>query len=777
MNERMKCPSDKLYNRGSVVETSRSRISAKTSEGRSLACSLSVFISWVLCALTLLTFAACGRTAGDLSLGEWQAVGTREPPPADSASAIEITQLAPGTGRIVGPGDLVKVRITPKGQAIAEELSIIESLPPWDVWLWVGREPNDHKTSINFGNANLRAALIGRSVQEQLSIQLAETAQKYVHIPLEGGNIVGENYEVKRYIYEPDDRRLRSWPELLITRAGSIDLEILNSCPAQLYHREGILTQHGKAIQDLMGDGTSKWIRTIKLGWSLLKASCPDSEGAVKLEVGPAPYLPIYSERSREHIHFADWIPTYLRLRPFRQFPQEYESDKVFAREFPRRQTVETRKNEQLTDCDKRQEYWADPYPRLLPRLTNAEAIFGIRYATIRTKDGQIRNWYPNKDCYEHVPVINRELFSEPGLRGIVSVAAQGATGFALTKDGALWSWAPGTPGTVWYPKLPDDAPDELKHDKRYRGSAAEIAEIAPGIDHVLVRTKTGIVWSWGGNDCGQLGRGKSSDVLRDSALPVTGLPPVIAIAAGNRTSFALAADGSVWSWGYEGPFFDTHATRNFEHCGNKRNPLKPGEPGYSISGEPDPQPVPKKIPLMNDIIAISAAHGRHALALKRDGTVWAWGENSCGELGVENNPNDSYPFQKEAVQVEGLRNIRAVAAGYRYSLALRRDGKVWSWGHVWYEKRDANKTTAAERADRDRAMGSRERARLYNGPPRRELCESAGVFRDASKPRPVPEIVPEVQGVIAIATGDGTGLGLTKDGRVWGWGSPVGNE
>src|SRR5437764_12099093 len=70
------------------------------------------------------------------------------------------------------------------------------------------------------------------------------------------------------------------------------------------------------------------------------------------------------------------------------------------------------------------------------------------------------------------------------------------------------------------------------------------------------------------------------------------------------------------------------------------------------------------------------AAGTYHSLAVKSDGTVWAWGYNGHGQLG-----NGSFTYSGTPVQVSGLGSVRAIAAGYFYSLALRSDGTVWAWG------------------------------------------------------------------------------------------------
>jgi len=82
----------------------------------------------------------------------------------------------------------------------------------------------------------------------------------------------------------------------------------------------------------------------------------------------------------------------------------------------------------------------------------------------------------------------------------------------------------------------------------------------------------------------------------------------------------------------------------------------------------------------LSDIVSAAVGGYGHTLALKSDGTVWAWGNNDRGQLGVGDTNNRSLP-----VQVSGLTNIVAIATGDQHSLALRSDGTVWAWGYNGY--------------------------------------------------------------------------------------------
>jgi alpha-tubulin suppressor-like RCC1 family protein len=137
-------------------------------------------------------------------------------------------------------------------------------------------------------------------------------------------------------------------------------------------------------------------------------------------------------------------------------------------------------------------------------------------------------------------------------------------------------------------------------------------------------------------------------------------------------------------------------------------------------------------------VIAI-AAGAEHSLALRSDGSVWAWGSNTNGKLGDGTTSNRLTPTATLLTS-----GITAIAAGYMNSVALRGvDGVVLSWG-------------------------INETGQLGNG------STSPG-FR--SQPFPVISLT----GVVEISFGSGGlghGLALLSNGTVWAWGdNQMGNN
>ncbi len=185
------------------------------------------------------------------------------------------------------------------------------------------------------------------------------------------------------------------------------------------------------------------------------------------------------------------------------------------------------------------------------------------------------------------------------------------------------------------------------------QASMSITGRLAMGFYHTLF-VDQGDVWAWGGNQWGQLGDGTTAN----SATPtkIAGLSEVVMVTASRLNSYALQSDGTVWAWGYA-PLVGN---------GNSSNIART---------------MPEKVAGLSDVVWISAtnmnsANNGHVLAVRADGTVWAWGFNGHGQLG------DGTKVQRLApVQAVGVTNAVQVSAGYDRSLALKKDGTVYAWG------------------------------------------------------------------------------------------------
>jgi alpha-tubulin suppressor-like RCC1 family protein len=227
------------------------------------------------------------------------------------------------------------------------------------------------------------------------------------------------------------------------------------------------------------------------------------------------------------------------------------------------------------------------------------------------------------------------------------------------------------------------------------------------GREHSLALLENGMVMAWGENFYGQLGNASTAN--SDVPVAVTGLSGVTAIGAGGGHGLALLSNGTVMAWGHN----------NLGQLGNGTTENS-DVPVAVCAGPPEPCPGSQL-----EATAI-AAGGNQSLALLKNGTVMAWGDNDSGQLGNGTTENSDVP-----VAVSGLSGVSAISAGESYSLALLSTGTVMAWG--------AN------------AFGQ-----LGDGTTTRRV---------------VPVAVGGLSGVTAISAGSAHGLALLSSGTVKTWG------
>jgi hypothetical protein len=266
-----------------------------------------------------------------------------------------------------------------------------------------------------------------------------------------------------------------------------------------------------------------------------------------------------------------------------------------------------------------------------------------------------------------------------------------------------------------------DDSADELG-DSGGRGREmpvlvhvpGEVLSIAAGMFSAYALRRDGIVWSWGENSVGQLGT-SGAEVASGTPRPVARLSGVVAVAAGAGDGYALRRDGTVWAWGD-----DSLGQLGAAGCRSTQATSPDGS-------RCEPVGVPVKMHGLEEVRAVVAG-ANTAYALRRDGTVWAWGDNSFGALGA----GIGRSFVARPVPVAGLKRVVAIGAGSNAAYAVERDGSVRAWG--------------------------------------RGLDGQLGDGRFAN--RAVPTRVLGLAGAAQVVGGGAMAYALDRDGRIWAWGS-----
>jgi len=267
----------------------------------------------------------------------------------------------------------------------------------------------------------------------------------------------------------------------------------------------------------------------------------------------------------------------------------------------------------------------------------------------------------------------------------------------------------------------------------------------------------------WGQNNFGQLGDGTTETSF--AAIPVNGISEVVSVAAGGEHSLALLSDGTVVAWG-------ANAAGQLGDANNTNSSI----------------PVP--VSGLSNVTAI-AAGGEFSLALLSNGHVMAWGQNAEGQLGDTEkgeNRNSNVP-----VEVLGLSEVTAIAAGGKHALALQSDGRVKAWGSdksgqlgngcsspecndalTPVEVKELGGVTAVA------AGGFHSLALLTNGTVEAWGADGKGQIGNgvtSEKPVSAPVAVQGLIGVHAIAAGETHSLAALTGGEVDAWGSNKSGE
>jgi alpha-tubulin suppressor-like RCC1 family protein len=251
------------------------------------------------------------------------------------------------------------------------------------------------------------------------------------------------------------------------------------------------------------------------------------------------------------------------------------------------------------------------------------------------------------------------------------SVSAGKAHSIGVMKDGTLWAWGRNFDGQIGDATGADKpAPVQVLMTPPSATSTTTTATAADkiwtaawaGANFSIGRKTDSTLFSWGGNERGQLGRGDAATVATASNTPTLVAPkPATATAAtvafkaltvsvGSYHVLAIRPDGALFVWGAN-------------------------DQGQLGDGTISDRSAATQVGTETDWAAI-AAGGLHSLAIKADGTLWTWGSNSDGQLGV-GTTTDAW----EPTQIGLSKDWVAISAGKAHSFGLKSDGTLWGWG------------------------------------------------------------------------------------------------
>lgn len=328
---------------------------------------------------------------------------------------------------------------------------------------------------------------------------------------------------------------------------------------------------------------------------------------------------------------------------------------------------------------------------------------------------------------------------------------AAGAThSLAIHADGTLWATGANATGQL------GTGTTTSQTTWVQVGSLATWVRVAAGARHSLALRADGSLWAWGDNTAGQLGTATSSGtgyVATPTQVPGT----YTQLAAGRAHSLALQANGTLWAWG----------DNFYGQLGNATN-----------TGTTNPNPTPTQISSAS--YTQLAAGADFGLALRQDGSLWAWGRNTYGQLGsATNNGTDTATPTPTRV---GTDLYTQLAAGAQHSLALRPDGTLWAWGDNFFGQLGNATGTGTNTANpTPTQVGTASFTRLGAGTGHSLALQATGTLyawgdnaagqlgTSGGAASATPTAVPGTY--VQLAAGTSHSLALQANGTLWAWG------
>lgn len=277
----------------------------------------------------------------------------------------------------------------------------------------------------------------------------------------------------------------------------------------------------------------------------------------------------------------------------------------------------------------------------------------GAYHSLVMDTSGSLWSWGNNQ--YGQLGFLTKKSFhNKPTKLQIAATITKISCGAyhtsAIDIYGNLWLWGRNTHHQVLEQNIVNvPFPTKLS-------ISISVSYVACGYAHTMALDKNNNLWAWGSNENGQIGTGENNSIQQT---PVnisndTNFGNIYFIACGYYHSVVINEEGSVYSWG------------NNEH----------GQLGV---GSLEDVRVPHKISSPLPPITNISCGAYHVIAVDNQSLLWCWGWNSLGQLGLDHKIDQLSPVSLENIF---KKNVISVSCGYSHSVVVIDDGSMWGWGY-----------------------------------------------------------------------------------------------
>jgi alpha-tubulin suppressor-like RCC1 family protein len=229
-----------------------------------------------------------------------------------------------------------------------------------------------------------------------------------------------------------------------------------------------------------------------------------------------------------------------------------------------------------------------------------------------------------------------------------IHVAAGWESTCGIREGNTLWCW-----GQQIHGDLGTGRPGNANQPQQITRKTSAWTSVTVGDNHACATRKDGGLWCWGFNGYGQLGIGTTTDSPRPQQVTTPAADGWASVSAGVDHTCALRTDGTLWCWGR-------------------------GDLGAVGNGSTTDQDLPQQVttPAADGWTSVTA-NGPNSCATRADSSLWCWGFNLTGELGIGSTTNQDRPQQVTTPAADGWTSVISGAS----TCATRSDSSLWCWG------------------------------------------------------------------------------------------------